>query len=167
MLKKTLRALDRSLLFIEEWSLFLSVLLALSVAFANVVLRKTTDLNLYWSDEIVRKVIYFSTFIGCSAAIRSRSLIRVDALPQLLPFLRRGLDWLNHLAVLLFSGIIIKLGWGLTLRMYQDEYARTSTLNIPEWWFYAVLPVMGMMMLVRTLLLLADDVAGGNLLGKG
>ncbi len=48
---------------------------------ANVILRKTTDdYSLYWSDEVVRKVIYFSTYIGCVAAIRGRSLIRIDAL---------------------------------------------------------------------------------------
>ena len=70
--------------FFEEWSLFIAVCAALLTAMANVVLRKTTDnYSLYWSDEVVRKVIYFSTYIGCVAAIRSRSLIRIDALPQI------------------------------------------------------------------------------------
>jgi TRAP-type C4-dicarboxylate transport system permease small subunit len=41
--------------------------------------------------------------------------------------------------------------------MYQDEYARTATLRLPEWPFYAVLPLMGIMMMVRTLITIWED----------
>ena len=65
MLKKIFRQVDRVFLFFEEWSLFVAVCIALLAAMANVVLRKTTsDFNIYWSDEIVRKVIFFTTYIG-------------------------------------------------------------------------------------------------------
>ena len=161
MLKKTFKAIDRSFLFVEEWSLFVAVCLALFTAMANVVLRKATDnISIYWSDEVVRKVIFFSTYIGCVAAIRSRSLIRIDALPQLMPVLKRPLTLFSHLVVLLFSGIMIYLGGKMTLMMFQDEYARTTTLQIPEWYFYAVLPLMGVMMFFRTLIVMVEDWRG-------
>lgn len=161
MLKKTFKAIDRSFLFVEEWSLFVAVCLALVTAMANVVLRKATDnVSIYWSDEVVRKVIFFSTYIGCVAAIRSRSLIRIDALPQLMPVLKRPLTLFSHLVVLLFSGIMIYLGGKMTLMMFQDEYARTTTLQIPEWYFYAVLPLMGVMMFFRTLIVMVEDWRG-------
>lgn len=103
MLKKFFKSIDRTFIFVEEWSLFAAVCIALVTAMANVILRKaTSDYSLYWSDEVVRKVIYFSTYIGCVAAIRSRSLIRIDALPQMLPVLQRPLSQLAHLAVLVF-----------------------------------------------------------------
>ena len=159
MLKKTFRTVDRVFQFFEEWSLFFAVCAALLTAMANVVLRKTTaNYSLYWSDEVVRKVIFFSTYIGCVAAIRSRSLIRVDALPQIFTFLKKPLTLVSHLAVLIFAGIMIYLGWGMTMMMYQDEYARTATLRLPEWPFYAVLPVMGVMMMFRTLITIWEDV---------
>jgi hypothetical protein len=41
MWKRFARATDRVLGFIEEWSLFTTVMVALCVAMANVVLRKT------------------------------------------------------------------------------------------------------------------------------
>ncbi len=47
-------------------------LMLLVTAMANVVLRKATDnVSLYWSDEVVRKVIFFSTSLppahtGCA-----------------------------------------------------------------------------------------------------
>ncbi|WP_321368328.1 TRAP transporter small permease [uncultured Desulfuromusa sp.] len=158
MLKKTFKTIDRGFLFIEDWSLFIAVGVALLTAMANVILRKTTDnVSLYWSDEVVRKVIYFSTYIGCVAAIRSRSLIRIDAVPQIFPVLKKPLTLFSHLAVLVFAVIMIYLGWQMTVMMFQDEYAKTTTLQIPEWYFYAVLPIMGVMMFLRTLIVIVED----------
>jgi TRAP-type C4-dicarboxylate transport system permease small subunit len=161
MLITAFKKIDRIFLQIEEWSLFISVAAALLIAMANVILRKaTSDLSLYWSDEVVRKTIFFTTYIGCVAAIRSRSLIRIDALPQILPILRKPLLLLSHLAVLVFSALMVVLGLSMTQMMYADEYARTTTLQIPEFIFYAVLPVMGVMMFLRTLIALREDWSG-------
>ena len=161
MLKKVFKTIDRGLLFVEDWSLFAAVSIALLTAMANVVLRKATDnVSLYWSDEVVRKVIYFSTYIGCVAAIRSRSLIRIDALPQIFPVLKRPLTLFSHLAVLVFASIMIYLGGKMTHMMYLDEYARTTTLQIPEWYFYIILPIMGVMMFLRTLVVMVEDWQG-------
>ena len=160
MLKTIFRAVDRTLASIEDWALFVAVAVALVSAMANVVLRKTTHINLYWSDEVVRKVIFFTTYVGCIAAIRSRSLIRIDALPQLIPILKKPLTLFSHLAVLVFSAVMLRLGWQMTVSVYQDEYARTATLQIPEWYFYAVLPVMGAMMFLRTLIVMVEDWKG-------
>ena len=161
MLKKIFKTLDRTFLLVEDWSLFIAVMIALLTAMANVLLRKlTSNVSLYWSDEVVRKVIFFSTYIGCVAAVRSRSLIRIDALPQLFPVLKKPLTLFSHLAVLFFSIVMVRLGWAMTLMMYQDEYARTTTLQIPEWYFYAVLPLMGAMMFLRTLVVMVEDWRG-------
>jgi len=162
MIKKIFKFVDGVFLQIEEWSLFIAVCMALLVAMANVILRKmTAEVNLYWSDEIVRKTIYFSTYIGCVAAIRSRSLIRIDALPQLFPVLKKPLAMLGHGAVLAFSAGMIHLGWQMTVSAFHDEYLLTTSLRIPEWYFYAVLPVMGVMMLLRTLIVMVEDWQGG------
>lgn len=161
MLRKVFRAVDRTFAFVEDWSLFLTVSVALVVAMANIILRKSTaHLNLYWSDEVVRKVIYFTTYIGCVAAVRGRSLIRIDVLTQLLPVTKRFLTLVSHLAVLLFAAFMIRLGWLMTVSVYRDEYARTSSLQLPEWWFYAILPLMGAMMFIRTLIVAVEDWTG-------
>lgn len=150
-------------MFFEEWALFAAVSIALFTAMANVILRKmTNDYSLYWSDEVVRKVIYFSTYVGCIAAIRSRALIRIDALPQMLPVLKRPLTLISHLAVLIFAATMIYLGSQMTMMMAEDEYALTATLRIPEWIFYAVLPLMGVMMFIRTLIVIREDWTGVN-----
>ena len=169
MFKKIFILIDRRLKDVEEWSLFIAVCIALLTAMANVVLRKATnDLNIYWSDEVVRKVIYFSTYIGCVAAVRNRSQICIDALPQMLPILRKPLALFAHCATLLFSVIVIYFGMQMTIMMYEDEYARTTTLQIPEYFFYVILPIMGVMMFLRTLIAMWEDwtgkkdITGGN-----
>jgi TRAP-type C4-dicarboxylate transport system permease small subunit len=158
MLKKMIQRIDRAFTLFEDWSLLLSVCIALTVAMANVMLRKlTNDFNLYWSDEVVRKTIYFSTYVGCIVAIRGRSLIRIDALPQLVPGLKKPLNIIANAVTLIFSGTMVYLGWSMTVMMYEDKYARTASLQIPEWIFYAVLPMMGAMMFFRTLLVIVED----------
>lgn len=167
-MKKLFRVIDKSLGFIEDWTLFLTVAVALLSAMANVILRKmTADVSLFWSDEVVRKVIFFSTYIGCVAAIRNRSLIRIDALPQLVPVLKKPLTLLSHLAVLVFASIMIYFGYQMTMMMYEDEYARTATLQIPEWYFYAILPIMGGMMFLRTVIVAIEDWRGISMTEEG
>lgn len=161
MLKSLFKRIDKTFQAVEEWALFVSVSVALVTAMANVLLRKlTSDVNLYWSDEVVRKVIFFTTYFGCIAAVRSRSLIRIDALPQLIPVLKKPLTLISHLGVLVFSALMVHLGWQMTLLMYRDEYAKTASLQIPEWIFYAVLPLMGAMMFLRTLIVMVEDWRG-------
>ena len=164
MLKKIVRAIDKSFSFFEDWTLFLTVAVALLTAMANVILRKTTStFSIYWSDEVVRKVIFFSTYIGCVAAIRNRSLIRIDALPQIFPILKKPLTMISHLAVLVFSSAMIWLGGKMTYDAYFDEYLKTVSLQIPEWIFYLVLPLMGVLMFIRTLIVMVEDWRGTSL----
>lgn len=160
MANKILKVVDRSLGFFEDWSLFVAVIIALLVAMTNVVMRKLTPMSLYWSDEVVKKVIFFTTYIGCSAAVRQRALIRIDALPQMVPGLKKPLTLFSHLAVLVFGGFMVRFGWKMTLAAWNDPFARTATLQIPEWLFYAVLPLMGAMLMVRTLLVTIEDWRG-------
>lgn len=160
MVQKILKSVDRFLGFFEDWSLFIAVSVALVVAMINVVLRKLTPVSLYWSDEVVKKVIFFTTYIGCSAAVRKRALIRIDALPQMVQGFKKPLTLFSHLAVMVFAVFMVRFGWTMTLSAWSDPFARTATLQIPEWLFYAVLPLMGAMLIARTLLVMVEDWRG-------
>lgn len=160
MILRLCRRLERLFTGIENLTLFSVVVVALLTALTNILLRKTTDMSLYWSDEIVRKAIFITTYMGCSAAIRQRSLIRIDALPQLLPVARKFFHALNHLGVMLFAGFLTYLGWQMTVQVYQDPFATTATLQLQEWYFYALFPLVGGMMLLRTLFMVLEDFGG-------
>ena len=64
MIGKTLDVLDKVLSFFEDWTLFISVMVALMALFFNVVLRYGFNYTLAWSEELVREVIIYTTFIG-------------------------------------------------------------------------------------------------------
>ena len=88
MFGKILNVIDKILTFFEDWTLFISVMAALLALFVNVVLRYGFNYTLAWSEELVREVIIYTTFIGCGAAVKNRSMIKIDALLQLVPKLR-------------------------------------------------------------------------------
>lgn len=150
MLENILRILDKILSFFEEWTLFLTVIIALIALFANVVLRYGFNYSLAWSEELVRIVIIYTTLIGCSTAIKDRSMIKIDALVQMVPRLKTPLNWLSNIVTLIFSSMMVYYGWQmaeLQLRTFQ----KTIIMRIPLVYLYAILPVMGVMMFIRTI----------------
>jgi len=157
MFEKTLNFLDRILTFIEEWTLFLTVIIALLALFANVVLRYGFNYSLAWSEELVRIVIIYTTLIGCSTAIKDQSMIKIDALVQIAPKLKTLLSWLSNVVTLIFSCMMVYYGWQmaeLQLRTFQ----KTIIMQIPLVYLYSILPMMGVMMFIRTIQVIYRDV---------
>lgn len=158
MLKQILNGIDKVLTFFEEWTLFVSVMVALLALFANVILRYGFNYTLAWSEELVRLVIVYSTFIGCSASIKNRSIIKVDVMLQLYPKSRVPLMIFSHLAILVFSVIMVVYGWQMVLQQAKTGQ-NTIILEVPMSYLYALLPLMGCLMFIRTLQALYQDVA--------
>lgn len=157
MFKKILDILDRGLSFFEEWTLFITVFIALVALFANVVLRYGFNYSLAWSEELVREVIIYTTFIGCSAAIKRRSMIKIDALVQLVPKLKKPLTYFSNLATLVFAGMMIWFGY-LMAALQHATNQKTIILQIPLVILYAILPLMGVMMIIRTVQVVHQDI---------
>ncbi|MBW1893948.1 MAG: TRAP transporter small permease [Deltaproteobacteria bacterium] len=161
MLEKVLNFLDKILTFIEEWTLFLTVFVALIALFANVVLRYGFNYSLAWSEELVRIVIIYTTLIGCSTAIKNQSMIKIDALVQLAPKLKTVLSLFSNIVTLIFSCMMIYYGWqmaDLQLRTFQ----KTIIMQIPLVYLYAILPMMGVMMFIRTVQVMYKDINTQN-----
>ncbi|MBD3309015.1 TRAP transporter small permease subunit [candidate division KSB3 bacterium] len=157
MVAKVLNVLDNILTWFEEWTLFVTVMVALISLFINVVLRYGFNYSLAWSEELVREVIIYTTFIGCSAAIKERSMIKIDALVQLVPRLKAPLTYFSHAIVLLFAIMMIYYGWLMALMQVQTNQ-KTIILRIPLVYLYAILPLMGAMMCIRTIQVIYQDV---------
>jgi C4-dicarboxylate transporter, DctQ subunit len=157
MVAKALDRLDKILTFFEEWTLFITVLIALIALFCNVVLRYGFNYSLAWSEELVREVIIYTTFIGCSAAIKRRSMIKIDALVQLAPVLKMPLAYISHLATLIFAGMMVYYGWLMAV-MQLNTHQKTIILKIPLVYLYALLPLMGVMMIIRTVQVMHQDI---------
>lgn len=157
MFGKILNFLDKVLSFFEEWTLFISVLVALVALFFNVVLRYGFNYTLAWSDELVREVIIYTTFIGCSVAVKNRSLIRIDASVQLFPKLKIPLTFFSNFVVMIFAIMMIYYGWLMAALQVQTQQ-KTIIMQIPLVYLYAILPLMGIMMLIRVIQVFYQDI---------
>ncbi len=153
--------IDRAVTFFEEWTLFLTVTAALVALFASVVLRYGFNHSLAWSEELVRLVIIYTTFVGCSRAVKNGAMVRIDALVQFFPKLKQPLLLFSYAATLLFAGILIV--YGIQMVMLQLKTGqKTIIMQIPMAWLYCVLPLSGGLMGFRALVQ-----AGGLVTNKG
>ena len=125
--------------------------------FVNVVLRYGFNYSLAWSEELVREIIIYTTFIGCSAAIKNRNMITIDALPQMVSWLKVPLTYVSHFATLFFSVLITYLGWKMAA-LQVTTHQKTIILEIPLVVLYSILPLMGVMMCLRTIQVIYEDI---------
>jgi len=158
MLKQILNTVDKGLTLFEDWTLFLTVMAGLLALFANVILRYGFNYTLAWSEELVKLVIIYTTFIGCSASIKNRSMIKVDVLLQLVPKTRFPLIVFSHLAIIVFSLIMLVYGWKMAAQQATTGQT-TIIMLIPMAYLYALMPLMGGLMLIRSLQVLYQDIA--------
>lgn len=155
MIQKIETVLDQ----VEEWTLFAVVMIALVGLFLAVVLRYGFDYTLAGADELVRNVIIYTTFVGLSVAIRKDSMIRVDALVQMVPVLRRPLRFFSVGITLLFAILLIRYGLDLVEMMHRTGQS-TITLGIPLWLIYGILPFSGVLMAIRSISCLVGMIFG-------
>ena len=156
MTGKVLKRLDKILTIFEDWTLFISVLVALVALFFNVVLRYGFNYTLAWSEELVREVIIYTTFIGCCSAVKRRSMIKIDASVQLFPKLKMPLTYFSNVVVLVFSVMMMIYGAQMAA-MQARTFQKTLILQIPLVYLYAILPLTGGLMLIRTIQIIYQD----------
>lgn len=151
-----LNKLDKVLSTFEDWTLFVSVFVALVALFVNVVLRYGFNYTLAWSEELVREVIIYTTFIGCCSAVKKRSMIKIDASVQLFPKLKTPLTFFSNTVILVFSVMMMVYGWQMAA-MQARTFQKTLILQIPLVYLYAILPLTGVLMFIRTLQVIYQD----------
>jgi len=156
MIGKVLKQLDKILSVFEDWTLFISVMVALVALFFNVVLRYGFNYTLAWSEELVREVIIYTTFIGCCAAVKNRSMIKIDASVQLFPKLKKPLTYFSNTVILIFSVMMVVYGWQMAA-MQARTFQKTVIMQIPLVYLYAILPITGVLMFLRTLQIIHQD----------
>jgi C4-dicarboxylate transporter DctQ subunit len=149
MFGRILDVLDKVLTIFEEWFLYLLVMVGLISLFVGVILRYEFSYTLAWSEELIRDVIIYTTFLGCSLAIKKKSMITIDALVQLVPRLKAPLTWVSNISVIVFSIIIFFYGVILSIQKVET-FQKSIILEVPFVVLYLILPVMGFLMFTRT-----------------
>lgn len=161
MIGKILNVIDKILTFFEEWTLFLTVTAALLALFVNVILRYGFNYTLAWSEELVREVIIYTTFIGLGVAIKNKSMIKIDAVVQLVPILKTPLNYFSNLVTMIFGLMMIYYGWKMAALQVMTNQ-KTIILQIPLVYLYAIIPVMGVTILLRTIQVMYQEIIEGR-----
>ena len=157
MLGECFKKFDNIVSNIEEWTLFIIVMGALLSLFANVVLRYGFNYNLAWSQELVRIVIIYSTFVGASVAVRQRAMIKIDAIVQIFPGLQRGLTLYSNILLLIFACMMVYYGYQMTHMQFLTNQT-TIIMQIPLVIVYTIMPMMGVMVFIRTVQVMIQDI---------
>ncbi len=157
MLMKFSKKLDTVLTHIEEWTLFIIVMAVLILLFANIVLQHGFHYTIAWSEELGCIAMIYITFVGTSLSIKKGAMIRIDALIQIVPKLKTGLRIYSNLLLLFFAWMMMHYGYKMTVFQYATGQS-TSIMHIPLVLVYAVMPVSGAMVLIRTVQVLIQDI---------
>ena len=157
MLGKILKKFDTIVTNIEEWTLFIIVMAALLSLFANVILRYGFNYTLAWSEELVRIVIIYSTFVGASVAVKQRAMIKIDAIVQIFPKLKSGLTLYSNILMIIFACMMVYYGYKMTHLQFLTNQ-KTIIMQIPLVIIYSIMPLMGVMVFIRTVQVIIQDI---------
>jgi TRAP-type C4-dicarboxylate transport system permease small subunit len=126
-----------------------SFLVLMSVAtFGNVVLRYVFNSPIQWAEEFSRYAYIWVVFLGAAACSKRKMHIVIDAVTSLLPIRAQALcAVLVEVIVLVLMGAITYYGYVLCTMATQA----TSTLKIPQYTVYLVVPISAALMFLHAL----------------
>ena len=123
------------------------VLMSLAT-FGNVILRYAFNSPIQWAEEFSRYAFIWVVFLGAAACSKRKTHIMIDAITALLPPRPRALCALVvEMVVLVLMGAIAYYGYTLCTMATQA----TSTLKIPQYAVYAVVPFSAALMFFHAL----------------
>lgn len=135
--------------------LMAAVLIALCL---QVVTRYVFNSPLAWTEEVSRHLFVWMVFFGASGALADRGHVAVEILASSSPpRVRRALSIASNLIVLFFLGNVFY--WG-SLTVRRTWNLPTATLELPQGLVYAVFPITAVLMTIRILIQVAEDVSG-------
>ncbi|HET7874486.1 MAG TPA: TRAP transporter small permease, partial [Methylomirabilota bacterium] len=139
------RWLDR----LEEGACVVLLAVMTGVALLNVITRYVVRYSLAFTEEVVVSLFVWLTLFGTAVAFREGAHLGFTYLVERLPRpLQRGAVWLAAaLAVVLFAALI----WFGVGQIRSERMLGTTSeaLAIPQWWYTAGIPAIGLLVLAR------------------
>lgn len=115
--------------------------------------RSAFDTSYFWAEESVRFLMIWAYFLSLGAAGRRGHHIRTDMLPLAVNgiaggLLKRGMDFLATVAGLGFAGLLGWASWPQLHRYYTMGMVSESSLELPEWIVFLVMPIGALLFFV-------------------
>jgi len=148
------RVFRRLIALLEWWAALLLVIMVVVVCL-GVFFRYALNSALVWYDEFASYLLVWLTFYGAVVASYRRRHIGFEVVVnRFMPKTRRIIDFISECFVLSFQIVLFYYGWLLVEKM--GDGSTTSLTWIKMGWVYSVLPVTGGLMLLISLMRLAD-----------
>jgi TRAP-type C4-dicarboxylate transport system permease small subunit len=143
-----MRAVSGFIRYFEEIAAGSFLVLMSMATFGNVVLRYAFNSPIQWAEEFSRYAFIWVVFLGAAACSKRKLHIAITGVAELMPArLRRAMAVLVQLVVLALMAALAYYGWVLCRLMTQP----TSTLNIPQYVVYLVVPFSAVLIFLHAL----------------
>jgi len=133
----------------EEGLLVFLMAVMTVVAFVNVLTRYLIRFALAFTEEIVVSMFVWLTLLGTAIAFREGAHLGfsfiVDRSPKAV---QRVAIWLAAALGVVLFGFVIYFGMG-QIKSERMLGTTSESLAIPQWWYTAGIPVIGLLIIVR------------------
>lgn len=140
----------------------LSVLIASSILMSviGVFYRYVLGQSLSFVEEVAGLMMAAIIVLGASLAITTKEHIRVELLLQVLPWLRRWLNSLAWLTVLLVSAAMAWVSWLFVAKLIDNRQIASSVEWLQIGWPMLVVPTGYAFCCIKAACILIDEVLG-------
>ena len=134
----------------ENISIGIALLCATFMITINVILRFFLKRAFSWSDEFVRYLIIYVTFIGCAGCVRKQEHIAIDIVASFCKnkAVLRAMSIFVGVICVIFSGAITVFGVQLVAKVIRFPQI-TAGLRIPQYVPYIMIPAGFALMTLR------------------
>jgi TRAP-type C4-dicarboxylate transport system permease small subunit len=158
-MKNILQKIDRSLYQTENVLVFLILGMMVVLSFLQVLLRNFFDTGILWADILLRHLVLWVGFIGAALATRTEKHINIDLLSRIVS--KRYLlpvKIVTRLFAIIICAILTRASY--LFLMSEKEAATIVFKNIPGWYLQIIIPVGFLLIGVRFLLKILEDLTG-------
>ena len=121
------------------------------ITFANVVVRKLSDSQFAWTEELVINLFVLMIMMGCALCAREGSLISLSLIFDRLQVRgKKVIVTIITVANTVFWVLLLKTGYDKVLAQMANG-KRTFSLGWPEWVFTVFLPIGAIFLILHTI----------------
>lgn len=155
-----MKKLNKIWCLFEEVSAGTFFFAGITLIFYGVIMRYVFNEPKAWVEEVVRYAIIWGTFLGFSIALRHNQHIQVDILYDKLPKGgKKVVDIIATTISILFCVAYTYYGFILVENRYTSGMVSLD-VGIPMWIVYLILPISGVLFLLRFIERLVNQLRG-------
>jgi C4-dicarboxylate transporter DctQ subunit len=133
----------------EEWAVIAAIAGMTILYSLSVLSRYITKTSMPWTDELVRHLFIWATFLGASIGVRRGAHLGVSVVQNLMPPMGKKIFAILITLCCVFTCVIlVRYGVAMvSLQFAMDQ--RSSQLGIPIYWVGLAIPVGLLLCLIR------------------